>query len=856
MQDKKAYEGVTHPHNSNIADKYQTIPEKKDTEQLRSTAQKQNSRNGELQSPKATKIIEFHSRFVQKQLSKSIRDQKGRGSLAVKSDMNSGKTHAVAVEVHKQPKNCISLLVTHLANLNKSAAKAIQGKCDDFAEKDGCKAKIAVNYTELNGNNVNDASIVTTTPNSLPKVFKLIEESGVKINALFIDESESVAQFLANGTINNKSEAGEAITQIVKVAKNTVLLDAHFSNKSLILFNTFIGGNLTLLKNKYTVWKNYTFSRYQGRDNGIKLIIQKIAQGKKLLITCTTASQAENIYHLLVRENIVNEVDILAAYNTSDDAPESQELKAAKENPKLFLNYKSAVMSPTCGTGISIEDEPERIANNTEHYDSVIAFMIRDKNAPDAYSALQMPFRIRNVKEKHVDIIEIDNIDRGTPESEFEIKKDAKELLKLKEIIASHSGITSEAKADIYSEMAKMHIFYEAEINIQNSKDFYNYPDIIRDELIQKGMTEIKNQELIEVADLKQMQKDAKKEIKERNERQIINAKVIDEDKASEIRHRLENYKKNATADEMFSLRKYNLMQAYHDGEDEPTLDNLKDYLKLDAKGIATGRNNIALSQMPLKDINSIKKAHIKGIGDKELFIEDIASNNAVEIKEKWELFRILADIAGIAIIDGVYTLLKPEKIINKKTLTNRNNGRERSYVQSLVELADKWNAIKPESRLNKEQLRKKPVETVRKLIELHLKIETNKQGLRGVNAFKISEQQTVLDNANLQARRGSFSHIRFVDIIRAHEATDSNSQIKEDIAERLGITEIFREHIARCLEQIPHKRHIQIIAEYLKIASSERKKGDRFTPVANANGYILKQAGLKNSGVMGGKKH
>jgi len=846
MRIRQAAMGVAHPHQNNThgSNKYQS--HKSET-----------INNNNSQPPKEPDCIEFHSRFVQKQLSKSIREHRGRGSLAVKSDMNSGKTHAIAHEVHhNQHKHEVSILITPYANLTKSAEKATQRKFNSFAKKDGGKAKIAINYTDLTSGNINDADLITTTTNSLPKAFKLVDECGAKVNMLVIDESESVAQFMATGTITNKSEAAETITKIAKLAKNTIMLDAHLGNKSLIFFNTFIGGNLTILKNTRTVWSDYTFSIYKGRDTGTKLTLQKVKENKNLFITSTTASQAEKIDFILKEQGLTGDNDILAAYRTSDDAPESPELKAAKANPKLFLQYKNAIPSPASGTGLSIEEDAEAIANNNEHFNSVISFMTRDKNAPDAYSALQMPFRIRSVKEKHIDIVEIDNIHRGAPESEFENKRDAKKILELKKMIINHAGINDDAKTDLLNKLAETHINYEAEIYAQNTKDFYNFFDIIRDELKQKGMTEINPQKIKEDDDLKELKKDVKRKIEERNNKGVINAKTITEEQANDIRRRESDYEKRVTADEIFSLRRYNVIKAYHHNENEPSQEEVKNYLALEKKGIAKGRNNIVLSQLKLKDINAITRAYTKGVGDNELFIKDIADNSAVEIKAKWELFRVLTDIAGVDVVDGAYTLIEPEKTIDKKALTKDKQWCKRdSYLQALLKQADNWNATKPESRLNKKKLREKPVETVRKLIELHLKIDTNKQDLRGINAFKISEQQPAIDNANLQAGRGSFSYIRLVDRIRAHEAIDENLEFKEGVAKRLGITEQYQQHIAKCLEQIPHRRHIEVIAEYLKIASCDRKKGDRFTPAANANGYILKQAGLKNSGVFGGKK-
>ena len=788
-------------------------------------------------------INKCSSRYVQPLLSEAISKAV---QIMIRSDMNTGKTHALAhVLSERLNLGYVSIIIVSLASLTKATTESLQRKMP--------KATV-INYADLMAENAHDVDVIVTTENSFPRILEQAEQAKRKLDCLVFDESESDAQFLASGTINNKYEVAGAFKKAASEAHKVIFMDAHLGEKTKLFAETFGANKSTMLiNNQYQVWKNHTFSKYKSVDDGIALVATKLQKGERVFIPCTSAQQAERLYEVLGSSSFLDGLKVLKAFKTSDGAPDSDELQAAKSNPKLFLNYDLVIASPTCGTGISIEEDAVNIANNSEHFDSVIAFLTRDKRAPDAYSALQMLFRVRHMRQKHIDIVEIDNATNDNVDSAYQLKQESKDYKALLDA-AINNCASDEQRQKIAKATLGTLLNYQTELDIQNAENFKNYFDIIDNELNSKGLVEVPPINLPKITDLKEIKKEAKASIEARNKSKIINALVIDRETAKNIKWRKDDYRQHVTANEIYSLKKYNLIRSYHFNDDLPTRTDIENYLKMDEAGIAQGRNAVGLSLILLKDINAIQRAFVNGVGENEAFKKDIAGDEIVTIKVRWQLFRILADIIGLTLENNTYSIGLAGKLIDGKALKTINKKRE-SHLQLLMQIANDWNSTKPKSRISKPQLKKEPAKTVRKLVETHFKLKTTKP--RGVDGFCIKEDQPVIDNANQHAKKyGSFGYGKLLNSIKAHQALDENKQFTEEVASKIGLTEMCKQHIKECLEMIPHTQHFDVLCEYLRIASSERLDGERFTPIANANSYILKAAGLKNSGVMGGKKH
>lgn len=732
--------------------------------------------------------------------------------LAVKSDMNTGKTHQNAYQLTLQVDGEVSIVVAPLASLVRGTAKALENKTSDMG-----KPKRVVTYDQVNKklSLAKEADCIVTTFNNLPKMAQIIKAHERLLNLLVFDEIESGAGFMANGTISNKGEAGGAIQELSGMAKKVLVMDAHLGELTTLFLDHFIPNRrFTLLHNTYQSWAGSSYSWLDGKDQGTAKIIEYLEAGKPVFVTTTSKELAKQLWGVLEKKELLTGKRCLKAFD--DGRSECKELIAAKEDHSLFKLYDLVIASPTVGTGISIEGE---------HFYSVVSFMVRDKNAPDAVSAMQMPFRVRNPIEKRYWLVNVDNAKGQGALSEWQIAQDHKTLLTIRKQILTSSMDDSE-KSAIFLELSKLHFGYEVGINKALNDLFSNYYLVVDTEFKAKGI-ELVNQEQAEVESLSELRKEVNAELAEADKDVLRNAEDRPKAEIEKIQIRM-RYNDSISQPEYAALRRFNIVQAYHPDDSAPTPSQFEGYLQLDALGIATGRNNIARGLLSLKDINALTGAYHSD----EKLMRDIASKKDVFTKAAWQIDRILCDLAGIKQDGASYTLTNTA-LITDSMLTAKGDGR--SYTRMLSDCLDTVNAIS-EKRISRNQLYKEPAKVFKALLESRLKLDT--KGKRG-QGFYICAEQTVLDNLNMVAKRGSFGDLKRLDYIKAKEQVHGVDELVSELKIPLDI----QEFLINKLALIPARFHENTLNGYREIATSPRPKGDNLAPLARANLMVLDAA-------------
>jgi hypothetical protein len=732
--------------------------------------------------------------------------------LAVKSDMNTGKTHQNAYQLTLQVDGEVSIVVAPLASLVRGTAKALENKTSDMG-----KPKRVVTYDQVNKklSLAKEADCIVTTFNNLPKMAQIIKAHERLLNLLVFDEIESGAGFMANGTISNKGEAGGAIQELSGMAKKVLVMDAHLGELTTLFLDHFIPNRrFTLLHNTYQSWAGSSYSWLDGKDQGTAKIIEYLEAGKPVFVTTTSKELAKQLWGVLEKKELLTGKRCLKAFD--DGRSECKELIAAKEDHSLFKLYDLVIASPTVGTGISIEGE---------HFYSVVSFMVRDKNAPDAVSAMQMPFRVRNPIEKRYWLVNVDNAKGQGALSEWQIAQDHKTLLTIRKQILTSSMDDSE-KSAIFLELSKLHFGYEVGINKALNDLFSDYYLVVDTEFKAKGI-ELVNQEQAEVESLSELRKEVNAELAEADKDVLRNAEDRPKAEIEKIQIRM-RYNDSISQPEYAALRRFNIVQAYHPDDSAPTPSQFEGYLQLDALGIATGRNNIARGLLSLKDINALTGAYHSD----EKLMRDIASKKDVFTKAAWQIDRILCDLAGIKQDGASYTLTNTA-LITDSMLTAKGDGR--SYTRMLSDCLDTVNAIS-EKRISRNQLYKEPAKVFKALLESRLKLDT--KGKRG-QGFYICAEQTVLDNLNMVAKRGSFGDLKRLDYIKAKEQVHGVDELVSELKIPLDI----QEFLINKLALIPARFHENTLNGYREIATSPRPKGDNLAPLARANLMVLDAA-------------
>lgn len=725
----------------------------------------------------------------------------GHNHLALLSDMGSGKSWMLINLIASQPEIEVSIVVTPLASL-------CQGNANRFSKNN----LIAVNYSALTPDMAAICQVVTTTYNTLPTVEKLLMDAGRKINIVALDESEAGAQFLASGTIDNKAETGEVLKRLISVCNHSLLMDAHLDLGSNLLSSVFSEQEYTLLANTYQVWSGHTYSWHDGREAGLSVIVDLIDSGKNVFISATTAGQAKKIHMALERLGILSGLKVLAAYPSDNDS-DSEELRKAKDNPDLFATYPIVIASPTVGIGISIDDE---------WFDSVVSFFVRDKDAPSALGAMQMPFRVRNIKDKHIHLVKVDQIDRGRKLSEWQIRQDKKAYDTMLKIMDEHSFDDAD-KATMFSQLASLHGGFETRLDIHDSVMFDDYYSLIDQEFSDKGIIQVAP---CPVAEMDKPFQGLNREIKEKHNIDMLAAPVVSPAECAGIEQRIKHNPRSVTASEKMAVKKHHLVSAYHDSVDsQPDDDQLLEYIKAGEKGIATGRNNIAKAALSLVEINQIQKHYRNS--------RDAADKKAAYIKEHWKLDKILLNISGVSFSCNAYSVA--EKVIDAEMLTTKKKGH--SVIRKLSVIANSYNATKPEGRISLKLLRENPCAAIKKLIESRLKLRckfvlgAKAREVTGNYSFIVQSDQPAIDNLNMMLRtRGTFGDLRVLSGLIVDDLLSGN---------QAGNDAEVKAHVVRQFAKIPLQDHSAVMEEYLRRVELPREPGDNMTPMAKANTWL-----------------
>lgn len=769
-------------------------------------------------------------------------------NLFVKSDMGTGKTHWLArFMVNSEPEKLV-IVVTHLRNLVRGVHNKISDELD--THRTTTQKLEVVHYEDITSNDnvadLSDAKAVFTTVNSLPKVLTAAIEKNRKIS-LVVDESQSVARFILSDKLKNKESVADALEYINQNAEHVVMMDAHLSALTSVFTAHYMPSRqFVKAENTFKRWAGVTYDWIRAKNGnaerkGIALIETLIKSGKRVFVAATSKQQAKRIYQTLERLSALNGKRVLRAFE-SDNDDENNELTAAKNNYSRFNRYEVVIASPTVGTGVSIDTIEGALPN----FDRVVCFMTRHKHAPDAESAMQMPFRVRQTRDNHIHLIECDFASHGKPITSWESRRDFKRLKALAADLAKDF-----LNVDDRSKYLKHFISYNAYRSVVECNDsaaFDNYYNLIDRELASKGMMLLEAGEIdanTVLADaalvddvttkthpaLMSANKLAREILKAEPVNAIINAPVLPPEQLEAVEAKLAFVPDSVTYSDKMAVKKAHIIAAYHPADDTtPNEDQLRDYIDAEAKGLAAARNRLANALLTKYDIQAIQRAWVSTDSKRK---KDATSLDALRIAANRNIDSALADLIGLTLADDVYSLSKQS--FSADDVTSKDDGR--SISRRLGDALDDFNATNPEHRLNRKKLNESPLEFVAALIRKRFKLAIRKNSNDG---YDIATQQEVIDNLNLTHKKnGAVGLNRLLAAIRLDESLGENGELSPETCKRLGIDAEVQHFLTKSFASIPQKLHKPTLISYLRIAESGRAKGDQFSPVARANHYI-----------------
>ena len=677
----------------------------------------------------------------------------------IRSDMGTGKTYGMADAITDALPNGVVIVVTHLTSL----VKGNEERLTLLLKMRGVSARIA-HYSDDNAVDIADAQLIFTTLHSLHSVIDHIG-GAERVSLAMLDESESVAQIMTADIMDKSRErVANALDELSVSGCKLVMLDAHLGSSTYAFCNAYLSGDWVMLDNQYQRWSgnDYQWIKSDSKNAekaGIAKAAELLKAGKKPFVTSGSKSQAIRIYNTLKKMGLLENLKVLKAWNDGG----SPELQACKDNHDLFNDYDLVIATPSVGTGISIEPR-----NGEPNFDCIVSFIVRHKSTPDAVSAMQMPFRVRQTRGNKIWLVECDYAPdsiNGLPE--FVIQRDVKKQIELMSVLIDQHADAIE-NPNIRKLIFGTYAGFAGAIALHKSDLWGNFWRTINAEFGRKGMARESDIVAVDDDDIKDADKAARTEAKENALLELFEANDLHQEQAAAIEVKARFGNAISAADKL-SLEKYKLVSNYA-GDDYDPLDisAFKTLKTMQKRGYMAGCNRIANAQLTLPEINKIVKAWtVTGLRQK-----DATSADAIRLKTEWKLDRILCDVVGISCTDGVYQV--KTMTVQAGDLTAKGNGR--TINQRISDIVDEWNATHTDKRLNRKLLQDDAVTFVAKLLSSRLKLDVKyKEGF-----IAVADKQPAIDLLAKHSARGAVGLAKLVQAIDTEQAANVEQEIEQ----------------------------------------------------------------------------
>ena len=629
----------------------------------------------------------------------------GITSIKLHQDMKAGKTFLVGWLQKHHPEINQTLYASHLASINEATTNRLSFSFDlNFS-----------NYKALKEGDYPDGT--GTTFNSMPStVNKLCRTT---FDLLYIDETEGVAPFMANGSINNKAEAGEVLKEVGQKAKIVIVADAHMGSNTDTFLDYFMPSrSFTTLKNHYQHWKGVHYSWLDDRNEGLDYLKQRLLDDKPLFIYFTSAALAEYAYELCKEKGLLDGKKVLLA---SSSTANTQAVIDAKANNALFNTYAIVFASPILGIGLSIEGD---------YFHDALVFYSRALRTGNSQAALQMPFRTRDIK--NITCVKVDNMlaDYSTAIEIEKITERADQLIEIKSILAKQALNGDEEAIASYNWLAKDHLLYESAISANDAKDYGDYYDNINAEFQRKGMVQIPKVIVAPTGTVDDEIKIAKSKVKETRKQNVIYADDKTNDEIIAIKVALSAAPESVADDQRHALQKHDLYENFISTEalqmleEEARIVALDQAWELKEQGVDRSRRRIQAALLPPHVITHISHAWTAGVGESHLMQKDIASNSAAHLQVTTAVDRLLMKYVGLTQDENGHYIMEEPMMINNSIARDKTKGR---FSTKIAKLREAFNAVTDSRIITKIKIKAAPASLLVELIRNRLGLTVDK---------------------------------------------------------------------------------------------------------------------------------
>ena len=426
---------------------------------------------------------------------------------------------------------------------------------------------------------------------------------------IIIDECESLARYITSTHFTKNIKASTIVSNLefrIFDCKNIIIMDADLSDRCLNYYtklkdpnNEFSKNDTKVIVNKFTPFQDYKM-KYMNYNIWLNEIKKKLMENKKIVIPMASNNKAKDLY-IKLKSDFENKNIILIHKETNDEEKLSKLLKVNE----TWVNYDVVIYTPTVCMGVSFDPE---------HFDDIFAYGCH--NSLGAQEFCQMLHRVRKPKNNTI-YMSFDYYKYYDPLEDLVDYNQVEEML-CNDYYLTYHDIDSNLVKKKYKRDGPNRVLYypykeEAiyDLYVRNSTEiinnklnftacFFAYAKFKR---YQIEFYENEDTEDL-INELKQIKKDREEKEKQDEIENLLNAKTLTKEEYKEKCMRKDKF---MSEEDVFEIKKYNLLKNYNLTQEELTSEVLEKY---NNKLLMLNYNNLT-SILKTEDQNTDKKLDI-----------------------------------------------------------------------------------------------------------------------------------------------------------------------------------------------------------------------------------------------------
>jgi hypothetical protein len=208
-------------------------------------------------------------------------------------------------------------------------------------------------------------------------------------DVVILDESESIFAQFDSGNVVNISFAVANLSYMLKYAKNVIAMDAFMSKRTVEIIKSMRGADDEVIEiNTYKNATDYTYNLTYTEVDFLRRMNTSLEDGKNIAIVSNKLSKL-NEY----KEYIDSKFPLLHSIIYSSKSDPEIKKKHMRDINTVCRDYNVMLYSPTLTAGVSIE---------IDHFHEIYGYFTNQ--SCDAMSCMQMLGRIRNVRDRKINI--------------------------------------------------------------------------------------------------------------------------------------------------------------------------------------------------------------------------------------------------------------------------------------------------------------------------------------------------------------------------------------------------------------------------------------------------------------------